>query len=55
MEADELTGSKNAETIVDGDLVSFFDRLAQYDYEDKQKEKTQLKTDPPASAPGGQF
>ena len=44
----------NKETVVDNDLVSFFDLLARYDYEDKQKEKSGLKTDPPDSAPGGQ-
>lgn len=34
-------------------LSSFFDLLAQFDYEDKKKEKLVLKTDPLVSAPKG--
>jgi len=35
------------------DLASFFDLLARFDYEDKQKEKSVLKTGPLVSAPSG--
>ncbi len=35
------------------ELSSFFDLLARFDYEDKQKEKSVLKTDPLVSAPSG--
>lgn len=52
LEADE---NKRSEDIVDDDLVSFFDLLAQYDYEDKKAEQSALKTDPRMSAPEGQF
>lgn len=43
------------ESVVDADLVAIFDLLAQWDFEDKQKEKAALKTDPRSSSPGGQF
>lgn len=43
------------ESVVDDDLVSFFDLLAQYDFEDKKMELSALKTDPPTSSPGDQF
>lgn len=36
-----------------GELSSFFDLLARFDYEDKQKEKSALKTDLLVSAPKG--
>lgn len=39
------------ESIVDNDLVSFFDLLAQFDYEDNQKEKLVLSSDSLVSAP----
>lgn len=44
-------------SIVDDDLVAFFDLLARFDLEDKQKEKSALKTDflPQSPAGGGQF
>ncbi|MCF7834117.1 MAG: hypothetical protein K9L98_02045 [Candidatus Pacebacteria bacterium] len=35
------------------DISSFFDLLAKFDYEDKQKEMSALKTDPLVSAPRG--
>ena len=55
MGADEPGVRKDAETIVDDDLVAFFDFLAQYDYEDKEAGRSALKTDPRMSAPEGQF
>lgn len=44
-------------SIVDDDLVAFFDLLARFDFEDKQKEKSALKTGslPHSPAGGGQF
>lgn len=39
------------ESILDNDLVSFFDLLAQFDYEDNQKEKLVLSSDLLVSAP----
>lgn len=39
--------------LVSKDIVSFFDLLAKFDYEDKQKEKSVLKTDLVVSAPMG--
>lgn len=38
--------SEKSESVVDDDLVSFFDLLAQFDFEDKQKEASGLTTDP---------
>ncbi len=35
------------------ELSSFFDLLARFDYEDKQKEKSVLKTGPLVSPPNG--
>lgn len=52
MERKELHTSKAS--IVDSDLIAFFDLLAQFDYEDKKREESAPKTDP-LSAPGGQF
>ena len=37
---------EKSESIVDDDLVSFFDLLAQYDFEDKKKEASGLETGP---------
>lgn len=35
------------------DLAKFFDLLAKFDYEDRQKEKSVIDTDPLESAPKG--
>ena len=51
MNREEL--QQSGEGIVDNDLVSFFDLLAQYDFEDRQKEKSDLKTNPSESVSGG--
>lgn len=54
---DEQSGIKTEENnmvyenIIDNDLVSFFDLLARFDYEDKQKEKLVLSSDSLVSAP----
>lgn len=50
-----MTPEQKQGSIVDDDLVSFFDLLAQYDFEDKKAELSALKTDPPMSSPGDQF
>ena len=42
------------ESIVDDDLVSFFDLLARFDFEDRQKEMSALRPDSPSSSPGDQ-
>lgn len=44
-------------SIIDDDLVAFFDLLARFDFEDKQKEVSALKTGslPQSPAGGGQF
>lgn len=41
------------ETVVDSDLVAFFDLLAQFDYEDRHGVASSLSTDSPPT-PGSQ-
>lgn len=47
----ELKNKKNL--VVDQDIVAFFGLPAWFDYKDKQKEKSGLKTESPVSAPEG--
>lgn len=42
------------ESIVDDDLVSIFDLLTKWDFEDNQREMSVLRTDPPTSSPEDQ-
>ena len=51
---DKKENKKVEDVFVADEIVEFLDLLAQYDYEDKQKEKSALKPDSPASAPGSQ-
>ena len=50
-----VRADEEGDGIVDCDTVGFFDLLARFDYEDQQREKSALKTDPPRSAPGCRF
>lgn len=51
----EMTDPKEELDIVDDDLVAVFELLAKWDFEDKQEDPSELKTDPPTSSPGDQF
>lgn len=51
IEIKKLNNNLTDENILDNDLVSFFDLLAQFDYEDNQKEKLVLSSDSLVSAP----
>ncbi|KKS58726.1 MAG: hypothetical protein UV24_C0017G0005 [Candidatus Nomurabacteria bacterium GW2011_GWA2_42_41] len=44
---------KTNENILDRDIVSFFDLLARFDYEDKQKEGSLFNSGSSVSAPEG--
>lgn len=49
----EVDNIQVKEGIIDNDLVSFFDLLASFDFEDKQKEKSEINKDLIVSAPMG--